>query len=150
MDAYRPLALTVPASTATRCQYWSWSEKVWTGLQWWPPDVTSKGWCQGYPWSPMSQGQAGVYSKFQCIMDNGHMGPPVDRHTHMSENITFPQLRWRVVVISDCYLLTNSISIVNFEYSNRTILIATLSYVFKQNYINSSTFLCRSWNLSHI
>ena len=77
----------------------------------------------------MSQGQAGVYSKFQCIMGNGHMGPPVDRHTHTGENITFPQLRWRVVVISDCYLLTNSISIVNFEYSNRTILIATLSYV---------------------
>ena len=23
VDAYRPLALTVPASTATRCQYWS-------------------------------------------------------------------------------------------------------------------------------
>ena len=26
-------------------------------------------------------------------------GPPMDRLTHMTENITFPQLRWRMVNI---------------------------------------------------
>ena len=28
------------------------------------------------------------------IMGNGHMGVPVDRQTDMTENNTFPQLRW--------------------------------------------------------
>ena len=45
-----------------------------------------------------------MYSKVQCIMANGRMGPPPvnrqihiydwkDRYRHMTENITFPQLR---------------------------------------------------------
>ena len=43
-----------------------------------------------------------LYSEVQCIMGNGHMGPlpyPVDRKmTDTTENITFPQLRWPVVI----------------------------------------------------
>ena len=34
----------------------------------------------------------------QCIMGNYHIGSPsVNRQTHTTENITFPQLRWRAV-----------------------------------------------------
>ena len=40
----------------------------------------------------------GLYSEFQCIMGNGHMGTPRVQ-TDMTENITFPQLRWPVVKI---------------------------------------------------
>ena len=32
-------------------------------------------------------------------MVNSYMGTPVDRQTHICENITFPQLCWRVVII---------------------------------------------------
>ena len=38
-----------------------------------------------------------MYGEFQCIMGNGHMGPPLNKMTHTIENITFPQLRWRAV-----------------------------------------------------
>ena len=39
-------------------------------------------------------------------MANGRMGPlPVDRHTHMTENLTFLQLRWRVVTNCTFYRL---------------------------------------------
>ena len=41
-------------------------------------------------------------SEVQCIMGNGHVGPTHEQteiQTHMTENITFPQLRWRVVMI---------------------------------------------------
>ena len=39
------------------------------------------------------------YGEVQCIMDNGHMGPlPPCRQTDTTENITFPQLRWRAVM----------------------------------------------------
>ena len=34
----------------------------------------------------------------QC-MDKGHMGFPMNRQTHMTETITFPQLRWRAVIM---------------------------------------------------
>ena len=49
------------------------------------------------------KGTGGLYNEDQCIMGNGRMGPPslypsfMDRQTHTSENITFPQLRWFVV-----------------------------------------------------
>ena len=52
----------------------------------------------------MSEGQARrrVYIDVQCIIGNGHMGTPspVDRQTDTCENITFPQLRWRLVIMS--------------------------------------------------
>ena len=37
-------------------------------------------------------------------MGNGHMGPPhpVNRETHTNENITFPQLRWRIRSMESC------------------------------------------------
>ena len=38
-----------------------------------------------------------LYGEVQCVMCNGHMGPPVNRQTHTTENITFPQFRWRTV-----------------------------------------------------
>ena len=34
----------------------------------------------------------------QCIMGNGYKGIPLNRMTDTCENITFPQLRWRVVM----------------------------------------------------
>ena len=34
-----------------------------------------------------------LYSEVQCIMGNGHMGPPIPLLTDMTLNITFPQLR---------------------------------------------------------
>ena len=87
---------TIHASVATRGQYW-WqegpctvrsSEQVWTDLQWWPPDVTSRG-----PWSgqvPMSGRRAGpgpgesctVRSHAPWIMVTWGPPPPqwTDRH----------------------------------------------------------------------
>ena len=46
---------------------------------------------------PGGEGEGALYSEFQCIMGNSHIGtpPPVDRQRHTSENITFPQLHWR-------------------------------------------------------
>ena len=52
----------------------------------------------------MSGGQCqrggGLYSEVQCIMGNGHIGTPYEQ-TDTSENIIFPQLRWRGVKIMD-------------------------------------------------
>ena len=47
----------------------------------------------------MSGGGAGeaLYSELDCIMVNGHMGDPREQ-TDTSENITFLQVRWRVVI----------------------------------------------------
>ena len=44
-----------------------------------------------------------LYSEIQCFMGNGYMGPllHVNRQTDMTENITFPQLRWRAVMKID-------------------------------------------------
>ena len=85
-------AITIHASIATRCRGGgvSWSEQVWTGFQWWPLDVTSRGphvWMRpglGGPcamrshvaWSGDGQGQGDLYSEVQCIMRNGDMGLP--------------------------------------------------------------------------
>ena len=35
-----------------------------------------------------------MYGKVKYIMANGDMETPVSRQTHMTENITFPQLYW--------------------------------------------------------
>ena len=60
-------------------------EQVWTGHQWLPLDVTSKGAVLGlgigsyascleggqdWEWSQ----RGALYSEIQCMMDNGHMG----------------------------------------------------------------------------
>ena len=87
-----PLALTIHTSIATKCQHqWgsgSWSEKVWTDLQWWQPDVTSR---VGGPCTVRSHMCGGPR-----VM--GHGTPPTHEQTDMTENITFPQLRWRTVI----------------------------------------------------
>ena len=72
----------------------SWSEQVWTGLQWWKP-------ARGGSLPHVGGGEV-LYSEAQCIMGNGHMvhSHPVDRQALNSENITFPQRRWRAVIIS--------------------------------------------------
>ena len=35
-----------------------------------------------------------LYSEVECIMGNGDMGTPCEQ-TDTTENITFPQIRWR-------------------------------------------------------
>ena len=94
---------------ATRCEHqWgackvrSSSEQVWTNIQSWLPDVTSGdrvcGPCTvgGAGWALF---RGGLHGEVQCITGNGHTGPhwtewPADT----CENITFPQLCWRVVI----------------------------------------------------
>ena len=101
---------TIRASVATRWINYgggevSSSELVWTGLQWWSPDVTSGGsrargshiWCLGG-----GQGWVGaciVRSSVSWVMVRC-LPPPSpnwNRETVMSENITFLQLLWRAV-----------------------------------------------------
>ena len=85
----------------------SWSGRVWTGLQWWPPDVISKG--MGVPvlWGPMSGGGELVPGHAGSVqwdpMHHGQWshGTPVNRQTDTTESITFPQVRWRAVKILD-------------------------------------------------
>ena len=81
---------------ATRCQYWCRggpcvvrsNEQIWTGLQWWPPDVTSTG---------LGLGWIGRGSNVQCISGGCDMViPPMDR---MNERHDW-KLRLRVVKIS--------------------------------------------------
>ena len=55
------------------------------------------------------------YSEIQCIMGNGHMGPPCEK-TDAYENIPFTKLRLQVVVMKnvesvftfciDCYVIS--------------------------------------------
>ena len=69
------------------------SERVWTGLQWWPPDVTNRI----IPCS-MSEGRpCTVRSSVRWVMVT--WDPPPNRITDTCENIIFPQLRWRMVNI---------------------------------------------------
>ena len=68
------------------------------------------------PGGPRGTGEAGagrLYSEVQCIMGNGYMGtlPSVDRQTHTSENITFPQLRWRALIF---------LKVLEYDKYNRT------------------------------
>ena len=92
------------------------NEQVWTGLKWWPPDITSmcgragggysglisRGGVQGWglgrgpqvSWPVgLEPGGWALYSEVQCIVGNGL------RLTDTYENITFQQLRWRAVII---------------------------------------------------
>ena len=60
------------------CTVRSLSEQVITGLQSWPPNVTSKGelyggWDQGPVWGGF------LYSEVQYILGSGHMGSPMYR-----------------------------------------------------------------------
>ena len=59
-DAYRPFAPTIDASIATR--YHRVRELVSTGLQWWPTDVTSRGFL--YCEVPCPEGSP--YSEVPC------------------------------------------------------------------------------------
>ena len=58
-------------------------------------------------WGPVEGwggGKAGaLYNEVQCILGNGHMGPHLCEQTDRTENITFPQLRWRAVNIDVNY-----------------------------------------------
>ena len=40
-----------------------------------------------------------LYSEVQCIMGNDHIAPRTECWTETTENITSPQLRWRMVII---------------------------------------------------
>ena len=40
-----------------------------------------------------------LYREVQCVMGNGHLGPPGGQ-TDTTEKITFPQLRWLAVIIT--------------------------------------------------
>ena len=105
-DAYCLFASTTCASIATKCHHQlgvlKWTS--WTGLQWWPPGVTSRGslysevTCPGgslYSEVPCLDGggaggslnskvpflegvgpEGGLWIEVKCIMGNGHMGPP--------------------------------------------------------------------------
>ena len=94
------------------------NEQVWTDLQWWPPDVTSRGpkLGQGVP-GLMSGGWAGSMAAVRggsqvWYLGGGHctvrsnaswvmitLGPLwIDRQTDKSENTTFSQLHQRVLM----------------------------------------------------
>ena len=67
--------------------------KFETGLQWWPPDVSSRG-SVCHVWYPGGGGRG----------DRGQLqwGPMVTDRTDACENITFPQFRLRAVKESNC------------------------------------------------
>ena len=71
------------------------------------------------------RGKGSLYGEIQCIMSNGLLGPLVDRHRDPTENITFPQLRSRVVKKSISYysqLESNHISCVFLTMTNKFVL----------------------------
>ena len=83
----RTTRLPMVRASVTKCQYrWggggSSSEKVWTGLQWWPPGPGGYHvWCLGGaelegPMSDVEGETRGLYSEVQYIMDNVTWGPP--------------------------------------------------------------------------
>ena len=68
------------------------SEQVWTGLQWWPPDVTSKG-----PGHPVSNVWGTLYSEIQWVLVTcRHPSPCGQTDTHLRKQL--PQLGWRTVI----------------------------------------------------
>ena len=85
------------------------SEQVGTGLQSWPPDVTSKG-CGRVLLGPCTEGEPGpgscswelctVKSNASWVMVTWEPHPCgwTDWQTRTTENITFPQLRWWAVM----------------------------------------------------
>ena len=78
------------------------SDQVWTGLHSWLPDATSGGDKAGslYGKVPCLGGgdcrDRSLHDEFQCIMGND---PPCGQ-TNTTENITFPQLCWQVIMSS--------------------------------------------------
>ena len=74
-------------------------EQVWTGLQWWPPDATGKGWvCPGGEVG-MSRG-GGTRTMWPIPWRMWCYLPSPCPQTDACENITFPQLRLRAVIKS--------------------------------------------------
>ena len=75
-----------------------------------------------------------LYGEVNCILCNGHIGTLCGQ-TGMAENITFPQLRWRVVIRSNVSLSesnSRSVSVfqicgVRFDFSPSTML-CVISY----------------------
>ena len=61
----------------------------------------------GSSWTILNMsGEGSLYGEVQCIIGDGHMGPPrahTDWHTdwkrYMAKTITFPKLHWRAVTI---------------------------------------------------
>ena len=89
---------TIRPSVSIRCQHQGRisSERVWTGLQWCPPDVTSTGigpqvWCLGG--GRLSYHVTYPMMHVICL-------PPCEQ-TDVCENITFWQLGRRAVRMSD-------------------------------------------------
>ena len=82
-------------------------EQGWGSQVWCPRENCGWGWED--PMSNIQGGRVGegaLCSEIKCIMGNGHMGTPpttlsfwTDRQTGTTENITFPQPHWRVVII---------------------------------------------------
>ena len=73
-------------------------EQVWTSLQYWSPDVTSRG----FLYSEVPCGHCMVRSNASRVIvtwDPLWREWQTDRQTDTTENITFPQLRWRAVKI---------------------------------------------------
>ena len=72
------------------------------------------GWArvEGVSWGPGVGGLCAVSSNASWVIVTCE--PPVDRQTHMSENITFPQICWRVVNILNVSLpLTRSLFVIS-------------------------------------
>ena len=63
----------------------------------WGPMSGEGGICPG-PMPGESEGNVGL-PMFQCIVGKGHMESPLNKMTDTCENITFPQLRLRAVII---------------------------------------------------
>ena len=84
---------TVRASQWTSLNRSGWGGSLYSEVQvaqvWTCPVGLGQGW---------GGGQWSLHAKFQCIIDNGHLGPPLwtDRHDW---KITFPQLSWHAVKI---------------------------------------------------
>ena len=72
------------------------SEQVWTGLQWWPPDVTNS--LGGYVQRGMDMSR-GVGSPYHVTYPIMHV-MLLTRVDRQSENITFPQLPFRAIMYS--------------------------------------------------
>ena len=103
-------------------------EQVWTGIQSRPQDVTSKGGTLHRGWgrgrTPFRGGP--LQSEVQCIVGNGHMGPPlVNRQTNVTENITLLRLRWRAVIITEVTILDWWKTDVTYSLSLRQIIFLT-------------------------
>ena len=78
------------------------SEQVWTDLQSWPPGVTSRAWGPVRGAKVLYRTEVvALYSAVHCIVVYSHKGalpPRIEWQTDTCENITFPQLRWRVII----------------------------------------------------